>query len=71
MLVIDTPEIAGVEILKPDKFMIGSVAEAGVLTQRDPVCEVVLNAPLNAESLEGDSRDDDAGVQMSLSLVED
>jgi hypothetical protein len=81
VLVIDTPDIAdveiltpGVEILTPDKFIVGSVAEAGVLSERDPVCEVVLNAPLRAESLEGDSGDDDAAaanVQISLSLVED
>jgi hypothetical protein len=51
----------------------GTVAEAGVLSERDPVFEVVLNQPLSAKSWKEAAEDDGAAadVEVSLSLFED
>jgi hypothetical protein len=65
---IDTPQRPCVEDSDSGKKIIGTVAEAGVISERDPVFEVVLNQPLSAKSLKDSAA---ADVEVSLSLFED
>jgi hypothetical protein len=73
VLVIDTPQRPCFEDLDSGKRIMGTLAEAGVLSERDPVFEVVLNQPLSSKSLKEAAEDDGAAadVEVSLSLFED
>ena len=74
VLAIDTLQRPCVEDSDSGKRIMGTVAEAGMLSEeRDPVFEVVLNQPLSAKSLKEAAEDDNAAadIEVSLSLFED